>query len=269
MTAQYQIGQHIQMIKLMCFPYAGASSVIYKMWQIVPTGNVIVRPVELPGRGLRHREPPLDSIPELANCVVSEYWPEFSSPFALFGHSFGSLLAFAVAQQLATHNIYPVQLFISASRSPHQRPQNLFHRMDTSELLAQLVRLKGIPAEMMGEEDLINFVLPRIRADLHAAETYCVKAASLPVPITAFGGTEDLLVTESELAGWRACTSEEFCLRMFHGHHFYLQTQGKDLLSHISNILATPLSSRPCVTLQQRRRRYEYPTPSLRKEEMP
>ena len=228
------------MIKLLCFPHAGASSAMYKMWQMSSLRSLSVCPIELPGRGLRYSQTPLGNIPELANFVVSEHWSDFLSPFALFGHSFGALLAFAVAQLLAIRNIYPVHLFVSASRGPHKRPQNMLHSMRRTELLECLVRLNGIPAEMLCDEDLVDFVLPRLQMDLQAAETYCVKAEPLAVPITVFGGTEDSFVGESELEAWGACTSEEFSVRMFSGHHFFLQTRSEDLLASIGTILSMP-----------------------------
>jgi surfactin synthase thioesterase subunit len=232
------------MIKLLCFPYAGGTASIYKRWRISP-GNVLVLPVELPGRGFRHRETPLADISELADFIVSEYGSNFLSPFALFGHSFGALLAFAVAELLATQCIYPVHLFVSASRAPHECPQSLLHCLCRSALLNELVRLKGISTETLSDEDLIDFILPRIRLDLRAAEEYCVKVASLPFPITAFGGTEDLIVKQSQLEGWRMCTSEKFSLRMLSGHHFFLQTRCEDLLTLISETLIAPTPSEP------------------------
>ena len=226
------------MIKLLCFPFAGASSVIYNKWQIGFSDNVSVRPIELPGRGSRFSEALFTNISELAHLVVSEHLSDFLKPCALFGHSFGALLAFAVVQLLIERGIYPLHLFISASRAPHATPRNLLHSLPRRELLARLSSLNGFPSEVLSERDLIDLVLPRIRADLEAAETYCVQKAQVAVPITAFGGTEDAFVSESELAAWASCTSEAFSVKMLPGDHFFLQSRLDELSVSIEDVLA-------------------------------
>lgn len=226
------------MTKLVCFPFAGAGSTIYNKWQTAFSNKVAVLPVELPGRGSRFGEETFTNVPELARLVVTENLANFRAPCALFGHSFGALIAFEVAHLLSERQLYPVHVFVSASRAPHATPRNVFHSLARPELLARLVSLNGFPSEILHERDLIDLVLPRIRADLKAAETYIVRKSRLTMPITAFGGVEDVFVTESELAAWECCTREAFSVKMFPGHHFFLQSRVGELSASIEAMLA-------------------------------
>jgi surfactin synthase thioesterase subunit len=44
-------------------------------------------------------------------------------------------------------------------------------------------------------------------------------------PITALGGSEDPETTRDELEAWREHTTHFGGVRLFAGHHFYLQSQ--------------------------------------------
>ena len=59
----------------------------------------------------------------------------------------------------------------------------------------------------------------------------------LPVPITAFYGSDDPEATRGETEGWERHTSGGFSLHEIPGGHFYLTHSSPLLLSHIRRVL--------------------------------
>lgn len=82
---------------------------------------VQVLPIELPGKNTRMRELCFTSMEGLVQDAVEELSAVFHSsvPFAFFGHSMGSWIAYALTQELQRRNWnLPVKLYVSGARSP-------------------------------------------------------------------------------------------------------------------------------------------------------
>jgi medium-chain acyl-[acyl-carrier-protein] hydrolase len=226
---------------LFCFPHAGGSSAVFRSWPKVLTA-VDVRAVQLPGRGGRFRERPLKRVRELAVAACDGLGPHFNEPFALFGHSLGALVAFEVARELRRRGgPQPVQLFISARRGP-RRPDPVapLHGLPDDQFLAQVrARYGGIPDVVLQEPELLALLLPTLRADLEAVETYSYEPeAPLDVPISALGGLTDPWATLEDLEAWRGETRAGFKLSRFPGGHFYLEESEAALLGELEAQLA-------------------------------
>jgi medium-chain acyl-[acyl-carrier-protein] hydrolase len=152
--------------------------------------------------------------------------PLLDKPFAFFGHSLGALIAFELARQIRRqHGVHPVRLFASAGRAPqipHRTPP--IHNLADKEFLAELRRLNGTPRELLDHEELMEVMLPILRADFALYETYLYSnEPPMNCPISAFGGVQDRRVSASDLEAWRSQTSASFSLRMFPGDHFFLK----------------------------------------------
>src|SRR5437879_5622336 len=104
----------------------------------------------------------------------------------------------------------------------HDRPS---HSLPEGELLVELRRLNGIPGKVLEDVQLMQIMLPVLRADLALFETYVYSTEPpLKCPISAFGGLQDHRVSRSHLEAWRDQTSASFSLRMFPGDHFFWHT---------------------------------------------
>ncbi|MDX6528414.1 MAG: hypothetical protein QOH41_704 [Blastocatellia bacterium] len=219
-------------LRLFCFPYAGGAAAIYQSWQESLPPTVEVRPVQLPGRGTRMRETPFNQLSDLVDATARALVPYLDKPFAFFGHSMGALLSFELTRRLRReHGLSPVQLFLSgrrAPRFPHLDP--VTYNLPDREFLDELRRLKGTPPEMLENAELMQLMLPLLRADFEVCETYCYSdEPPLECPVTVFGGLQDIDVGRTYLEPWREETSGSFSLRMLPGDHFFLQAS-KDLL---------------------------------------
>ncbi len=212
--------------QLFCLPYAGGGASIYRSWQAAVGPSIRIHPVRLPGRESRIHERPLESVAELVETITSEIVSALEGPFALFGYSFGALLAFETTRELRRRNIAPERLMVAALKAPQlalrRKP---IHTLPDREFAEEVRRFCGTPDAVLENTELMNIVLPAIKADFTAYETYRYsQEPPLDIPITAMGGITDPSVSPGELAAWGDQTSAGFATRLFPGGHFFLNT---------------------------------------------
>ncbi len=212
-------------LRLLCFPYAGGGALAYRSWTTQMPPEVDVLPVQLPGRERRLREKPYTRLGPLVEAAARALVPHLDRPFAIFGHSMGALIGYEVAQWLRREQgLEPVHLLVSARRSLSLPPDpDDYYKLSDPELTEQLREMNGTPAEVLEHPELMELMLPLLRADFELNDTHQpVAHPPLECPVTAFGGLEDEDVSREELEAWRAVTAGPFQLRMFAGDHFYL-----------------------------------------------
>ncbi|MBD1879521.1 thioesterase II family protein [Coleofasciculus sp. FACHB-T130] len=232
-------------LRLFCFPYAGGGALNFRTWsQGLPVG-VEVCAVELPGRGKRILEAPFTQALPLVQAIAHALLPYLDKPFAFFGHSMGALVSFEVARLLRRkYGISPVHLFVSGRSAP-QLPakEPPIHALPEPAFIEELRRLNGTPEAVLENVELMELLLPILRADFAVLETY-VYAAEPPLqcPITAFGGLQDVKVSVERLEAWQQQTSAKFSLQMLPGDHFFVQSAQPLLLQFLSrelNLIST------------------------------
>jgi medium-chain acyl-[acyl-carrier-protein] hydrolase len=201
----------------------GAS--IFRTWSDCLPADVEVCPVQFPGRETRFMETPFARLSPLVEALAQALDPLLDKPFAFFGHSFGALVGFELARQLRRRfGVQPARLFVSAGRAPQIPPRGRpIHALPEEEFMAELRRLNGTPGKVLENAELMQSMLPILRADFAVYETY-VYATEPPLDcfISGFGGLQDQKVSRGDLEAWRDQTSVSFSLRMFPGNHFFL-----------------------------------------------
>ena len=178
-------------------------------------------------------EPPFSQLSPLIEALAQALLPLLDKPFAFFGHSLGSLVSFELARQLrAKHQARPARLFVSAGPAPQiPHPGHPIHNLPDKEFSAELRRLNGTPRELLNDKELMDIVLPSLRADFALYESYQYSSAPpLNCPISTYGGLSDDQVKHDDLEAWRDQTSVSFSIRMFPGDHFFLKTTQSLLL---------------------------------------
>jgi medium-chain acyl-[acyl-carrier-protein] hydrolase len=130
-------------------------------------------------------------------------------------------------------------LFVSAHRAPQvPDPDAPIHALPNPEFLQELRRYNGTPEAVLENAELMQLLLPTLRADFAVVETYAYTPEQpLDCPITAFGGLDDREVSSDELEAWREQTNASFVLKMFPGDHFFLDSAKPLLLQSLSQKL--------------------------------
>ncbi|MFH8565753.1 thioesterase II family protein [Streptomyces sp. NPDC017988] len=215
--------------RLFVFPHAGAGASAYRLAAHLPD-TVEVCTVQLPGRENRFTEPALTSLDDAVAALAPLIAGHSDLPYAFFGHSMGSLIAFETARRLRVLGApLPERLFLSGMRAPGLPDRDPRHGLPDDELLA------ASDLDVLGAE-LRELLLPVLRADLTLCETYTHRReAPLPCPLTVLAGSDDDSVDGTELAGWREHTSADFTLHLFPGaRHLYVRGAERHLAQMIT-----------------------------------
>lgn len=228
-------------LRLFCFPYAGGTALVYQKWPDILPSSIELCAVRLPGRGARHTERPFTRIEPLVEAAAENLRPYMDRPFALFGHSIGAIISFELARYLRRkHGPEPTHLLVSGRRAPHvPATEPPTYNLPEPEFIEKLRQLNGTPREVIEHAELMQLMIPLLRADFSVAETYSYyEEAPLSCPISAYGGLQDQEVPRENLEAWREHTNAAFVLRMLPGDHFFINQPQ----SHLTWVVAKDLA---------------------------
>ena len=221
---------------LICIPHAGGNAAAFASWTGRLGPGVRVLAVQLPGHGARAAERPLTSIPDIVDELVLGIARDLPETFAMYGHSFGALVGYEVARLMSgSLGRAPIQLVVGACRPPDallDRPP--LHAASDDRIVEYLASMSGTADELTADPAVRALVLPGVRADLEALETYRhVPGAPVRVPITAIAGADDASLRPAEMRGWAHHTASPFRLATVPGSHFFLRTSRAAVLDVI------------------------------------
>jgi surfactin synthase thioesterase subunit len=222
-------------------PYAGGTAATFYRWGHAMSRDAGVLSVEYPGHGRRINDRPARSVQEIAVEIVDAL-QDLLSPYALCGHSMGALIAFECCRELERRGRrLPFALVACAHRAPHLPPRGpLIHDLPEDDFVDRLQALNATPPEVFSSRELTELMLPILRADFQACESYIApRASTIHVPIFTYGGLEDPDVSQEELGGWRMHTALTWHVRMFAGGHFFLHSD----IDRVARTLAVDLAA--------------------------
>ncbi|MGK5630390.1 thioesterase II family protein [Streptomyces sp. URMC 123] len=222
-------------VRLVCLPHAGGSAPFYFPMSRALAPAVDVLTVQYPGRLDRQDEPLIEDMGTYADTLVAELRPWLDRPTAFFGHSMGAVLGFEVIRRLerdpAPGAGRPVRLFASGRRAPSCLRDDAVHRRDDDGIVAEMRALSGTDSRVLGDEELLRMVLPAIRADYIAVETYRAGAdATIRTPVTVLTGDNDPRTRLDEAQAWHAHTTGGFDIHIFAGGHFFLTDHQEEIV---------------------------------------
>jgi medium-chain acyl-[acyl-carrier-protein] hydrolase len=226
-------------LRLFCFPYAGAGAGAYRDWSGLLPRDIEVAAVQLPGREWRIQEAPLADMGELADDALNAILPFLDKPFAFLGTSMGGTLIFELARKLReAGEPLPVCLMPLAIGAPHMPETKLFHNLPDAELLEEVGNFGVMSDEITSHPELLEMLLPILRADCTAHETYQYRDAEpFDFPIWVYGGFGDELVTKDRLDAWSIHTTATCRVHMLPGGHLFVDDMPAMLLQSMARRL--------------------------------
>lgn len=227
-------------IDLYCLPYAGGSArVIYSKWKEYLDVKINLIPLELAGHGSRiaeeHYESMEDAIEDLFSCMKERI---SNKPYALYGHSMGTILACELALLAKRENLPQPQVIFLSGRKPMHKTKNerrIFNLSD-EEFIREIVDIGGTPKKIFESEQLKNIFLSILRSDYKIVEQYKIREEIevLNTDIVFFASDEDALINLEDVEEWSKCCDGSFEYFQYEGGHFFINENYEDICEKIN-----------------------------------
>jgi surfactin synthase thioesterase subunit len=224
-------------LRVYCFSYGGGSAMAFRPWQAILGPEIDVCAVQLPGRGARMAETPYTDLALLIKDLAQVIAADSKLPFAFFGHSLGGIVAFELARYMQLHRLpMPLALFASGCNAPQHRNRSQgMHLLPDDALIDTLRDYNGTPPEVLANRELMELVLPMIRADFTLVEDYQYRPAPLlNIPITVLAGQRDDRSCAEQAEGWHKETSATCRIEWFEGDHFFINSERDAVLAYLA-----------------------------------
>ncbi len=237
-------------VSLVCFPCAGAGASGYCSWSRLLPDVVDLWSLQLPGRESRTAEEPFTDLGELVEHLGPLLAPQLSRPFVLLGHSLGARIAFEMSRWLRNSGWpAPELLVVAAANAPSCDGHHVIHHLPDQEFLQSVRAYDGLSPAVLARPQLLQMVLPALRADFQMFETYQYRPeAPLECAIVACGGEADRYVGTRGLQDWGTQTSRTFKTLMFPGGHFFMQVARESFIREMLGWLTHSVDHNPART---------------------
>lgn len=226
---------------LICFPYAGGGASVYSGWHTLKQVGISVWALSLPGRGHRYHEKPVTALAPLLEQLIPEVFRiSANKSVSFFGHSMGALIAYELACLLEQRKLLEISRLFLSGRSPvsQQDDEPAYHLLSNAELMSKLIDLGGIPKEIKEHPEILQLMLPTLRADFELIETWQSRSSSTSeCPIIALAGSDDFRASVEKMEHWNSHTRSSFKLHEFDGGHFFLSDYQSDIIQLVRNAL--------------------------------
>ncbi|WP_340064887.1 thioesterase II family protein [Ascidiimonas aurantiaca] len=207
--------------KLFLLHFAGGNR--YSFDFLVPyLTNFEVISLELPGRGKRIREDLITEFDIAAADIYKQITQRLDhESYMLFGHSMGAYMAFKVCSMLEKEGIPPSCLFVSGNAGPGIYADRKRYLYDREKFIEVLKDLGGLPQEVLENDELLDFVIPVLRADFELAERNNLNEYP-PVNTPVFAMMGDQEEKSGAINNWKRFTTANFQSEILPGGHFFL-----------------------------------------------
>ncbi|NEB15905.1 thioesterase [Streptomyces coelicoflavus] len=234
---------------LVCLPHAGGTAGFYRSWAALTPPEVELLAIQYPGREDRFEDPEAADMRELVSAVADALGPLLDRPYALFGHSMGSAVAWELAHELTGRGVPgPRRLFASGRAAPGTAVTGDLHRQNDATLSAELARLGGTDREVLDDPGLRSLVLRAVRHDYRIIETHRpADRPPLSCPLHVLTGSADPELGEERsrdrAGGWADLTTARTEVRVFPGDHFYLTPRRREVVAAVLRRLDPSLTT--------------------------
>lgn len=227
-------------IRLIAHGFAGGTvTSLLPFLKLLPSW-IEVWGAEYPGRGLRWRTQPMTSAEALLKDLAPALSDIAAGPTVLFGYSMGAQLAYRLAARMQTP---PLGIIVASAPAPRGLRKASLHRLDDTQLLAQVQALGGIPKEIVASETLLDAFMQALRADLACCDSINdLPLSTLSCPIFVLQGQDDPLMTPPDIASWRHLSTQrgyEASHRSYPAGHFLHKGLEADIARDIADWMLT------------------------------
>ena len=227
-------------MRLVCLPYAGAGIAPFAKLDRMARPGFAVTAVRLPGREGEIERPALRTWTEVRDFLAAEVLPELTGDYVIYGHSVGALTGYELCRMAEDRGVPPVALCVAAYPGPPTEGAAVQLGIeDDEQLLAYLARTGEDAAVRALPREILELVLPALRADLGLADSWRGDGnRALRTPVLALHGTLDTTMQASDMLAWKAWTTARFETATVTGDHLFVRDRPAELLAALNAFLA-------------------------------
>ena len=225
------------------FPFAAGSRYSYTPLMKTTPDWLKWIPMDYPGRGRRLFEPPMITLTAIVQDLKQKLLAQPKAPFAFYGHSMGSLVAYLLTVDLIREDKpLPIHLFLSG-RGGACIPEKQRHalQMIRDEIVQEVQNMDGDLSLLLQNPKQFDQYEQVLRADVAALDSYNydqVNMGPLPTPATVFIGSADIYTT-AQAQLWQHDFQAPIDVHTLPGGHFFIFPQA----DVITRIIAEKLAS--------------------------
>ncbi len=240
-------------LQLFCIPHAGGSSAPYYRWRRIMPEDVLVTPIELAGHGRRLSEDLFDDAYAAARDVAHQIQAhrDPSVPYAIWGHSMGSLLAYEAYFVFREWGaVLPLHIVFSGRGAPQNTGTRTKYSaiLDDEQFIAAIQGYGGSTREALAAPELRKLFLPVLRADFKLCEGYTWRPRHhrMACDITVVNGRDDPSVNPAAVTEWARLSSGRTRFLEAPGDHFFCFQGDEVVLQTVRGLLARiPVPTQP------------------------
>lgn len=218
--------------KIFMFHSMGAGASMFNDFLYNAPEGTDVYAIQLPGRENRKDEELYTNFYKLLSDLETAILPLLDTPFVIYGHSFGGILAFELTRLLRNkYGKEPIHFFSSATMAPQMtvtwKNRDVLKQSAISGNSEQ--KLIGL-MNYIDDLDYVKKILPILRLDMSLLTSYNYKEEQrFNFPITVFSAIEDEVTLPEEMRPWEEHTNAEFKQELVHGDHWFV-SRNKDFI---------------------------------------
>lgn len=228
---------------LYCLPYAGGNANIYYEWNKKLNSIADVKPFEYRGHGRKYSQLFYASVQEAADDVCSEIMNDMPECYAIYGHSFGSLVAYETVRILSHKGIHlPVKLILGGMRPPHFiHKRKKIAGYPYNDFMNEVYNMGATSDEIINCQELKQLTYEILKADFTIYENYqCSdKTVKLDVDVDIYTGLYDKDITIAQMNEWQNYFSRPIQIHTFNSGHFFAFEPEIDIFTKLEASLTT------------------------------
>ena len=223
--------------KLICLAHAGGGASTFLNWQAQLGSKAEVLPIQLPGHENRIEEPLFWDAEEAAAAVAEAIAPYIRDcKAAVYGHSAGGILAFALTGALERMGIKPCLCVISSTYVYEEPDFVLSSSLSDAEFLERVYSYGALSpdSKILEYPEFQEIFLKILRADFNLGETVKAANGKIHAPILAMCGDSETTDNLALLHRWEKYTTETVSYREYAGDHFYISAHLPEICAEIA-----------------------------------
>lgn len=207
---------------MICVPPSGGTGTSFASWVPLARPQLEIAGVQFPGRGIRLREPTIESMPLLIEAMGQAIGPALTEDYVILGYCLGGLIAYELVRWLERSPFRPpTRLIVCGCDPPSRDIGGELAGLTDAELIERLRGWGGTSDQALANPRIMAMTLPPLRSDLLLLENYhYVAEPRVTIPISAYYGSDDATMSTADIAAWHACTTGPFSARAVEGGHF-------------------------------------------------